>query len=193
MAAARLSVRGLLSTAGWLLVLAPCLAWGLSSDRDQPIQIEADRVLLDEKTGLSVYEGNIFMQQGSLMMHGSRMSVQLRDNQVESITIDGKPATFSQRPDGAESDQHAEADHIEYHTGDQRLILQGNALIRQSDKEQFSSNRIVLNLRDNTVSAGDKSTGSRVRITLQPDTAPAIEPEDKPRDAPADSRPDAAE
>ncbi len=193
MAAARLSVRGLLSTAGWLLMLAPCLAWGLSSDRDQPIQIEADRVLLDEKAGLSVYEGNIFMQQGSLTMHGSRMRVQLRDNQVESITIDGKPATFSQRPDGAESDQHAEADHIEYHTGDQRLILQGNALIRQSDKEQFSSNRIILNLRDNTVSAGDNSMGSRVRITLQPDTVPAIEPEDKPRDAPADSRPDAAE
>ena len=171
-----------LRRAGWLLLLAPCLVWGLGSDRNQPIQIEADRATLDEKAGQSVYEGNVFMQQGTLKLRGSRMSVQIRDNQVDSITIDGKPATFTQRPDGADSDQHAEADHIEYHTGDQRLILQGNAVIRQSDKEQFSSNRIVFNLRNNTVSAGGDSTGSRVRITLQPDAAPEIAPDAAPQD-----------
>lgn len=173
-----------LALAGWLL--APCLAWGLASDRSQPIQIEADRATLDEKAGVSVYEGNVYMQQGSLTLRGQRMTVRVRDNQVTGITIDGKPATFSQRPDGADSDQHAEADHIEYHTAEQRLVLQGNALIRQSDKEQFSSNRIVFRLRDNTVSAGDGSTGSRVRITLQPDV-PAPEAPETP-DAPAADR-----
>jgi lipopolysaccharide export system protein LptA len=176
---------------GWLLLLAPCLAWALASDRSQPIQIEADRATLDEKSGLSVYEGNVFLQQGTLTLRGSRMSVQIRDNQVNTISIDGKPATFSQRPDGADSDQHAEAEHIEYHTGDQRLILQGNAQIRQSDKEQFSSNRIIFNLRNNTVNAGGDSAGSRVRITLQPDSAPEIEPDTTPEIVP-DTAPEGA-
>lgn len=172
--------------AGWLLLAVPCLAWGLASDRSQPIQIEADRATLDEKAGTSVYEGNVHLQQGTLRLFGDRMAVQVRDNQVDNITIDGKPATFSQRPDKADTDQHAEADHIEYHTGDQRLILQGNAMIRQSDKEQFSSNRIIFNLRENTVSAGGDSAGGRVRITLQPDVAPEDVPVDKPKDAPVD-------
>lgn len=185
--------RGLLVLAGWLL--APSLALGLASDRNQPIQIEADRATLDEKAGLSVYEGNVYMQQGTLKLRGQRMTVRVRDSQVTSITIDGRPASFSQRPDGADSDQHAEADHIEYHTAEQRLILEGNALIRQSDKEQFSSNRIVFRLRDNTVSAGDGSTGSRVRITLQPDV-PAPEAADETeqaetQDPAGDTTPDA--
>lgn len=171
-------------------LLLPCLAWGLSSDRNQPIQIEADRATLDEKAGTSVYEGNVFMKQGTLTLRGQRMTVQVRDSQVIRITIDGKPASFSQRPDGADSDQHAEADHIEYHTAEQRLVLQGNALIRQSDKEQFSSNRIVFRLRDNTVSAGDASSGSRVRITLQPDIpAPDAAAQDKPPGAAGDATP----
>lgn len=171
-------------------LLLPCLAWGLSSDRNQPIQIEADRATLDEKAGTSVYEGNVFMKQGTLTLRGQRMTVQVRDSQVIRITIDGKPASFSQRPDGADSDQHAEADHIEYHTAEQRLVLQGNALIRQSDKEQFSSNRIVFRLRDNTVSAGDASSGSRVRITLQPDIpAPDAAAQDKPPGATGDATP----
>ena len=181
----------LLCPAGWLLLLAPCLAWGLASDRSQPIQIEADRATLDEKTGLSVYEGNVFLQQGTLTLRGSRMSVQIRDSQVDTIVIDGKPATFSQRPDRADTDQQAEADHIEYHTGDQRLILQGHAMIRQSEKEEFSSNRIILNLRNNTVNAGGSSKGSRVRITLQPDAVPDIAP-DAATDVAPGAVPDAA-
>jgi lipopolysaccharide export system protein LptA len=182
--------RVLLALAGWLLV--PCLAWGLASDRGKPIQIEADRATLDEKAGVSVYEGNVHMQQGTLQLRGQRMTVRVRDSQVTGITIDGRPASFSQRPDGADSDQHAEADHIEYHAAEQRLILEGNALIRQSDKEQFSSNRIVIRLRDNTVSAGDSSSGSRVRITLQPDIPPPEVPDTTEQDATQDTAGDTA-
>lgn len=176
-----------------MLLALPCLAWGLAGDRSQPIQIEADRATLDEKAGISVYEGNVRLQQGTLVLRGTRMSVQVRDNQVDSITIEGNPASFSQRPDGADTDQHAEAGHIEYHTASQRLILQGDAQIRQSDKEHFSSDRIIFNLRDNTVSAGGDGAGSRVRITLQPETVTDDATEDVPQDTPPDSQAGAAQ
>jgi len=185
--------RHALRLAGWLLLAAPVIAWGLASDRSKPIQIEADRATLDEKAGISVYEGNVHLQQGTLVLRGERMSLEVHDNQVESITVDGTPASFSQRPDGADTDQHAEAGHIEYHTASQRLILQGDAVIRQSEKENFSSDRIVFNLKDNTVSAGGDSAGSRVRITLQPDTAPGETPEEAVQDTPPDGQAGAAE
>ena len=46
-----------------LLVLVPAMAQALSSDRRQPITIEADRATLNEKDGSSIYEGNVHLQQ----------------------------------------------------------------------------------------------------------------------------------
>jgi lipopolysaccharide export system protein LptA len=159
---------------GWLLCLqlAP-LCWpltghALGSDRNQPIQIEADKAILNEHAGTSSYEGNVYLHQGTLQLHGNRMNLVLDNKRISQVNIDGNPATFSQRPDNADTDQQAEALHIEYLTGTQRLLLQGNAVIRQGGQEEFRSERIELDLRNNTVKAGGAGSGDRVHITLPP-------------------------
>ena len=76
-----------------LLAIMPFSALGLSSDRNQPMTIEADRATLNEKTGNSVYEGNVHVQQGSLVLQGSKMTVQLNDNTIGKIILTGSPAT----------------------------------------------------------------------------------------------------
>jgi len=170
-----------------LLALLPAMAAALSSDRDQPITIEADRATLNEKDGNGVYEGNVHLQQGSLQLRGDRMSVQMSGKALEQIVLTGQPASFQQRPEGRDSDQHAEAGRIEYHASDQRIILLENARVWQSGAEEFRSERIVYDIRSNTVTAGG-SSGDRVRITLQPKTrqdegapdAPAAGPEEMP-------------
>lgn len=168
--------RGVLrQTALVLLVFVPAMAQGLSSDRSQPITIEADSATLNEKDGSSIYEGNVHLQQGTLNLRGNRMSVQMSDSSVDKIVLTGQPASFQQRPDGQDSDQHAEAGQIEYHAADQRMILLENARVWQSGAEDFRSGRIVYNMKNNTVSAGG-SAGDRVRITLQPNNRPAAEP-----------------
>ena len=72
-----------------LLAVMPFTARGLTSDRDQPMTIEADKATLNEKTGNSVYEGNVHVQQGTLVLQGSKMTVQLNDNTIEKIIITG--------------------------------------------------------------------------------------------------------
>ncbi len=168
---------GLKNSLAVLSLLVPGLACGLTSDRDKPIQISADSATLDENSGVGIYEGNVHLQQGTLQMYGSRMTVKLIDNRIELITIKGSPARFSQRPDDADTDQQAEAGHIEYHARDQRLLLQDNASIRQLDREEFSSDRIEFSLKDNTVRAGGTDSSGRVHIILQPDRT-AIEEQD---------------
>ena len=59
-----------LQVAALLLLLAPLPGLGLDSDRDEPIHIEADRAMLDEKEGTSIYEGNVQLRQGSLRLQG---------------------------------------------------------------------------------------------------------------------------
>jgi lipopolysaccharide export system protein LptA len=161
-------VTGPLMGAALLLAIMPFTARGLTSDRDQPMTIEADKATLNEKTGNSVYEGNVHVQQGTLVLQGSKMTVQLNDNTIEKIILTGSPATYRQRPDGKDTDQHAEAGRIEYHATEDRIILLENARVWQSGAEEFRSDRIIFNLKDNTVNAGGSGPGDRVRITLQP-------------------------
>ena len=164
-----------------LLAVIPFSALGLSSDRNQPMTIEADRATLNEKTGNSVYEGNVHVQQGSLVLQGSKMTVQLNDNTIGKIILTGSPATWKQRPDGKDTDQHAEAGRIEYHATEDRIILLEDARVWQSGAEEFRSDRIVFDLKNNTVNAGSSTSGDRVRITLQPgskkDEKPPVPPQ----------------
>jgi lipopolysaccharide export system protein LptA len=162
------------------LLCLPLPAWPLSTDRNEPINIEADTATLNEASGTSTYRGNVHLRQGTMQLRGENMTVQMRDDRIDKIVLTGNPATYVQRPDNAEEDQHAEAGRIEYYAGENRMILLDNARIWQSGKDQFSSDRIVFNLAENTVNAGGGSSTDRVRITLQPrksdDTAATPEP-----------------
>lgn len=151
-----------------LLSLLPLTAWGLDADRDQPINIEADQASLNDKTGVSVYEGNVKLQQGTLIFTGNKMTVQLTDKKLDTIVLTGTPATYVQRPEGKDVDQHAEAERIEYYAIDERVILLRNARIWESGDEEFRSDRIVFNLKTDTVDAGGGGDSGRVHITLQP-------------------------
>ena len=151
-----------------LLLLLPASGLGLTSDSSQPVNIEADRATLNEKTGNSVYEGNVYLQQGTLVLQGSKMTLQLNDNTIDTLVLTGDPATYRQRPDGKESDQHAEAGRIEFYAKEDRIILLGNARVWQAGDKELRSDRIVFDLKSDIVNAGSNKPGDRVHITLPP-------------------------
>lgn len=148
--------------------LLPAAALALDADREQPITIEADQASLNDKTGFSVYTGNVKLQQGTLIFTGNRMTVQLTDKKLDTIILTGTPATYVQRPEGKPHDQHAEAGVIEYYAIDERVILLDNARIWETGDEEFRSDRIVFNLKSDTVDAGGGGDSGRVHITIQP-------------------------
>ena len=156
---------GLLGVA-LLLSLLPVTGWGLTGDRNQPVNIQADRATVNEKTGKSVYEGNVYVQQGTLVLQGSKMTVQLKDSSIDTFVLTGDPATYRQRPDGEESDQHAEARRIEFYAKEDRIILLKNARVWRSDVKELRSDRIVFDLKSDTFNAGSDEPGDRVYITL---------------------------
>ena len=159
-------VTGALLGTALLLSLLPVTGSGLTSDRDQPVNIEADKATVNEKTGNSIYEGNVQVQQGTLVLQGSKMTVQLKDNSIDTFVLTGDPATYRQRPDGEESDQHAEAQRIEFYAKEDRIILLKNARVWRSDVKELRSDRIVFDLKSDTFNAGSDEPGDRVYITL---------------------------
>ena len=162
------------------LLVIPSLSQGLSSDLEQPIHIEADYASLNENEGISTYEGMVSLRQGTLNLSGESMILSISGNRIEKAVLTGNPATYVQRPDGKDSDLHAESRRMEYYVDEKRVILMEDARIREPDGSEFRSDRIEYDLKSNTISAGGGTTGSRVHIILQPKPAQGSSPQAAP-------------
>ena len=96
-----------------IILLSPHLA-ALDSDRDQPIQIEADVAVRDESAGETRYEGNVILTQGSLRITADMISIKHDSAAADKIVAIGRPATLVQQPASDQSPVDASARQIEY-------------------------------------------------------------------------------
>ncbi len=152
-------------------LLATCCAapvFALSSDKQQPINVEADSVEIDHKKGVSVYKGNVTLTQGSMHLDADIVTLYNRNNDIEKAYAEGKPAHFRQRPDGKQEDIRAQSQRMEYYTTTGKLILLDGAHVWQ-EKNEFSGNRIEYDTERSVVNASKAKSGSeRVRVIIQP-------------------------
>jgi len=161
------------------LTALPMLSWALSSDRQQPMLIEADRVELDDAKGISVYRGRVKVSQGTLRLTGETMTVHNKGNDIEKVVMKGTPATYQQRPDNKDQDVHAKALHMEYYTNPEHIILLKQAEVQQQG-DVLRSERIEYDVAKDKVSAGTDQPNERVHITIQPRTEKVPEKPAKP-------------
>jgi lipopolysaccharide transport protein LptA len=69
---------------------------------------------------------------------------------------------------GKEFDQHATAGRIEFYAKEDRIVLLENARVWRPGDKEIRGDRIVFDLKSDTVEAGGNKLGDRVHITLQP-------------------------
>ena len=136
--------------------------WALQSDREQPIEIQADRVELNEKTEISRYQGQVRLQQGTLKISADTVTVYMKKGKLNKIIIDGKPARFEQQPEDHKEVVTSHANHMEYSADKERLILQNDALVVQG-ANNFSGDYIEYDTLNSTVKA-NKNEGSDSRV-----------------------------
>jgi lipopolysaccharide export system protein LptA len=156
---------------GALLLLAVFpTAWALRSDRNQPIDIKADRVEVDQRAQTSHYTGNVRLEQGSLKINADDVMVYMEKGRLQKIVINGKPARFEQQPDNQKEVVTSQADNMEYFAGEERLFLKHNAEVNQGGNH-FRGEFIEYDTLTSTVKAnkGENAT-SRVHAIIQPDT-----------------------
>ncbi|MBK1701591.1 lipopolysaccharide transport periplasmic protein LptA [Thiococcus pfennigii] len=140
------------------------------ADQDQPIQIEADSVELDEQQSTSLYLGNVIVVQGGMRIEADRVLVAHdATRRPEHVTAWGEPVRYRQRPTGDAQEHRANALRMEYDVAKDEITLIGRAELIQGD-DRFSSDRIVYDRSQAQVKAGASAAGSgRVRITIIPD------------------------
>ena len=88
--------RALLLAAALLL---PAAAFALTSDRNQPIQIEADQGSLDQGNRSTEFSGNVVIQQGTMYIRAAKVRVVKAADGAQTMTASGSPVHFGQQLD----------------------------------------------------------------------------------------------
>lgn len=148
------------------LLFSSNAAYALSSDPEQPMEIEADEAEVDEERGLTEYRGAVVVNQGSIRIQADTVTVHDGKNGFEKVVLTGKPARFRQRPDNSNEYIKASARRIEYITPKNLLLLIDQASVKQGN-DLFSGNRISYDTKRNKVKARKAKSGKeRVKITI---------------------------
>ena len=143
-------------------------SWALESDRDQPIHIKADRITVNEKQGVSFYQGNVKFTQGSLRVTGDEVTVFLQGDVLSKVIVIGNPATLKQLPDHRQEPVNSKARRMEYDAKKEVVYLIDNAEVQQGPNS-FSGNYIEYDTRNSVVSARKGETDdSRVHVIITP-------------------------
>jgi len=157
-----------------LCLLTPLSLSALTSDRDQPMHLEADSVSIDDASGVSLYEGNVVITQGSLKLWADRLWIHRKDGKTQKIVSEGNPSHFRQLMDDNDEEVRGHALRAEFYLDRDELMLFDKAVLEQGP-DQFRSDRILYNRASALVKAGTSAEGKeRVQVIIEPQkkTAP---------------------
>lgn len=141
----------------------------LDDDQEQPLYIESDAAELDDKQSLSLYIGNVEVEQGSMRIFADEVLVHHRPNrQPQKIIAVGNPVRYRQAVEDDPDDIKGRALRMEYEADRDEITLIDEAELTQGE-DRFASDRIVYNRITARVTAGTSAQGrERVKIRIDP-------------------------
>lgn len=151
------------------LALAAPTAAALPEDRNQPINLEASRGQLDQKTGVSVYEGNVVITQGSMRLTADTVTIHVKDNNFQRMEAVGAPANLRYRPTADKPEMQGTSKQVEYDVAGAKVIMSGGARLVQG-QDVFVGDRVEYDLKGDVVRARGAGDNGRIQFTIQPRT-----------------------
>jgi lipopolysaccharide export system protein LptA len=133
------------------------------------MEIEADRVDVDEQAGHSTFTGNVIITKGSIRLTADNVVVYQKNDDLKKVIAKGKPAKYRHLPDGKKDYVHAEAKTIEFYNQKNLVYLIRSAKITQAG-DTFTGDRIEYDANKDVVLARSApESKQRVKITIQTD------------------------
>ncbi|NTV10892.1 MAG: lipopolysaccharide transport periplasmic protein LptA [Zoogloea sp.] len=164
------------------LACATCLFLALpaaaeKADRQKPVNIEADRVTVDDKNKVHIFEGHVILTQGTLVIRSDKLVVTQDAEGYQHGTATGGEnglAHFRQKREGRSDYVDGEAERIEHDARAERSQLFRRAWIKSGEDEvhgqyiqydAVAETYFVTNGPNATVLP---SKQGRVQLTIQP-------------------------
>lgn len=165
--------------------LLPCLLFALSAahaekaDRQKPINIEADKLTVDDRNKVHTYEGNVVLTQGTMIIKAAKVVVTQDLEGFQKGVAFGSAsnlAKFRQKREGRDDYVDGEAERIEHDTKTELTQFFNHAWVRNGLDEVrgeyiqyngLTENYVVTNGPNATVVPGQQGSG-RVRAVIIP-------------------------
>jgi lipopolysaccharide export system protein LptA len=174
------------------VVAAPALSE--RADREKPTQVEANRMVSDDARRVSIFEGNVILTKGTVLLRAERVVVRQDAEGFQIATATGNPVRFRQKgnPKGDREGVwiEGEARRIEIDDRNEKIELFDNVRMKR-DEDEVRGNYVYLDQRSEFFSVNGGREGApatqdgRVRAVIQP----KIQPEDPKPAAPAPAAP----
>ncbi len=160
------------------------------ADRDKPVNIEADRVSVDDVKKTQVFEGNVQLVKGSLIIRAERIVVSQDDDGYQRGVATGTaaaPPRFRQKREGQDDYIEGEAERIEHDARAEKTEFFSRAWVKSGLDEvrgQFISydaltEKYVVTSGPNGTRA-QPGSGERVRAVIQPRSKDGAAPASRP-------------
>ena len=175
-----------LAVACVLALLLAGAARAEKADREKPINLEADRVTVDDAKQLATFEGNVVLTQGTMVIRGDRMEVrQDKDGFRHGISW-GNLAYFRQKREGYDEFIEGWAERIEYDGRAEKVQMFARAAMKRGQDEvrgdyisYDAASEFFQVIGGGPKAANPNNPEGRVRAVMQP----------KPRETPPASPP----
>ena len=180
----------------WAPVLCLALLWAATpalaerADRDKPVNLEADRITVDDLQKVQVFEGNVQLVQGTLVIRTDRLVVtQDAEGFQKGVAYGGANglARFRQKREGKDEYIDGEAERIEYESKAETAQFFVRAMVRSGLDEvrgQYISydgktERYLVTSGPDGTSAATAGKPDRVRAVIQSKSAKNTPPPPK--------------
>lgn len=152
-------------------------AWALKSDKNQPINIQADHgdfqsTGSDNNNGTGIYTGHVVITQGTILLTADKAVVHIVNGELSTADVTGQPATFQQQPDTGDL-MHGIASEITYDETTNMVDLMKNARLNQGVRLMLADH-IRYNTETEHVVAKSNRDGERVRMVIPPKQNPPV-------------------
>ena len=146
------------------------------TDREKPLNMEADRVTVDDANQISTFEGNVQMRQGTMLIEAAKIVITQDKNGYSQITATGQPAHFRQKRDGVNEYAEGYGERIVYDTLAETADFLGQARV-QREGDDVRGEHIIYNTKtgifqvfgtNTSTSTNDRPGTGRVTIIIQP-------------------------
>ena len=160
---------------GLLLLIWSNLLFAENADRDKPIHLESDRVIIDDVKQTSVFEGQVELTQGTLRIQAEKIVLTQDKQGYKHCTATGKLANFRQKHEGSDDYMEGYGERIEYDTRAETVDFFVQARVKrdqddvQGDHIAYSTRTEVFQVNGDPNQADDPDKG-RVHAVIQPKT-----------------------
>jgi lipopolysaccharide export system protein LptA len=164
----------LIGVLAMLACVAPIPGVAEISDREKPINLEADRMEIDDAKKVATLTGNVVVSQGTLTIKSDRMVITQDTGGFSKGVAYGNPATFRQKREGFDEYIDGQALRMEYDGRNEMLELFDKAVVKKGP-EEVRGNYISYNSRTEFYQAfgsrkdsEGKEVAGRVRAVIIP-------------------------